>query len=382
MKAISSRLYILLAIIFLITACSSQNGADESNSIVSTETDGKETIIEGVFTGAVNQQVYLQHLRPNSIDAIDTVTTDESGAFSFAFNVPQIGYYRVGLGERNLCVLILSPGEKVELTAEASGIYKTYKVKGSPESQRLRDLNGILAKRDSIGMQLQQAQMNQDQALFNTAMQAYQEVLSTVSVKIKAFIDEDPGKMSSLAAAQNLDPAQDFEYYIKVVDALDGKANGNEFFDGMKEQVQSSRKLAVDSEAPDFTLPQPNGSNLSLSDLRGTYVLIDFWASWCGPCRKENPNVVRVYEKYNDRGFEILGVSLDKNRNAWLAAIEQDGLTWKHVSDLQYWNSAVVPEYQVQGIPLTYLIGPDGKILAKNLRGPSLEAKLKEIFGE
>lgn len=382
MKAIFSRLYFLLAIILMISACSSQSGTDQSSLVDSNETKGATTIIEGVFEGAKEQQVYLQHLRPNSIDPIDTVITDEAGQFAFEFNVPQIGYYRIGLGERNLCVLILTPGERVQLTAEASNIYNTYQVKGSPESQRLSDLNKILSERDSIGMQLQQAQMNQDQALFNTAMLAYQEVLSTVSVKIKAFIDADPGKMSSLAAAQNLDPAQDFEYYIKVVDALEGKANGNEFFDGMKEQVQSSRKLAVGSEAPDFTLPQPDGSNLSLSDLRGTHVLIDFWASWCGPCRKENPNVVRVYQKYKDRGFEILGVSLDKNRNAWLAAIEQDGLTWKHVSDLQYWNSIVVPEYQVQGIPLTYLIGPDGKIIAKNLRGPSLEAKLKELFGE
>jgi len=110
--------------------------------------------------------------------------------------------------------------------------------------------------------------------------------------------------------------------------------------------------------------------------------LIDFWASWCGPCRRENPNVKRVYEKYHDKGFEILGVSLDKAANAWTAAIAQDGLTWKHVSDLQYWNSSVVPEYQITGIPLTVLVDKEGNIIAKNLRGPALEEKLAEIFAK
>lgn len=134
------------------------------------------------------------------------------------------------------------------------------------------------------------------------------------------------------------------------------------------------------AEAPDFRLPDPNGKMVALSDLRGKVVLVDFWASWCGPCRMENPNVVKMYAKYKDKGFEILGVSLDKEKGAWLQAIQQDGLTWKHVSDLKYWQSEAARLYNVTGIPMTFLIGKDGKILAKNLRGPALENKLKELF--
>ena len=378
------QLSLLLAAIFLITACGNQdssNGADVSQSDAE-QTQGPNTTITGNFAGAAGKPIYLQYLKPNSIEAIDTATADEDGDFSFEFRVDQVDFYRVAMGEQNMCVLVLQPGEEVELTADASQIYKSYEVKGSPESTRLLQLNQILAERDSIGMELQQAQMNQDRDRFTVAMAAYQQVLAEVSGSIKAFIDEDPGRMSSLAAVQNLDPAQDFQYFVKVVDAMEGKAEGNAFYDTMKEQVQRSRKLAVGSEAPEISLPQPNGETLSLSDLRGQYVLIDFWASWCAPCRKENPNVVRVYEKYHDKGFEILGVSLDKNRGAWLAAIEQDGLKWQHVSDLKYWQSAVVAEYQVQGIPLTYLIDPEGNIVAKNLRGPSLEEKLASIFNE
>ncbi|MHA8051583.1 peroxiredoxin family protein [Aquirufa sp. ROCK-SH2] len=134
------------------------------------------------------------------------------------------------------------------------------------------------------------------------------------------------------------------------------------------------------SEAPEIALPTPTGEILALSSLKGKYVLIDFWASWCGPCRQENPNVVKTYAKYKDKGFEIFGVSLDKDKAAWLRAIENDKLVWKHVSDLQYWNSVGAQAYGVNSIPMTFLLDPTGKIVAKGLRGPALEQYLANIF--
>ncbi len=133
------------------------------------------------------------------------------------------------------------------------------------------------------------------------------------------------------------------------------------------------------TEAPDFSQTQPDGTQLSLSQLRGKLVLIDFWASWCVP---ENPNVVRVYNKYHDKGFEIIGVSLDNDREAWLKAIEEDGLGWHHVSDLGGWQNVVAKQYAVLSIPHTVLVGTDGVIIAKNLRGAALEAKVAEILGD
>lgn len=150
----------------------------------------------------------------------------------------------------------------------------------------------------------------------------------------------------------------------------------------LQNKIISMKGLMMGGDAPEITLNQPDGTPLSLSSYRGKLTLIDFWASWCGPCRRENPHVVALYQKYKNKGFDILGVSLDSNKDAWVAAIEKDGLQWKHVSDLGGWGSSPAKLYGVTSIPQTFLIDKNGKIVAKNLRGEQLTNKLKEILGE
>ncbi len=145
-------------------------------------------------------------------------------------------------------------------------------------------------------------------------------------------------------------------------------------------QISKAKNMRIGGEAPEIAEKSPEGEVVKLSDFRGKYVLIDFWASWCGPCRKENPNVVKVYNKYKSKGFEILGVSLDNSKDRWVSAIEKDQLTWQHVSDLKKWGSPIAKSYGVSSIPYTVLLDKEGKILAKNLRGPMLEAKLSELL--
>ncbi len=150
----------------------------------------------------------------------------------------------------------------------------------------------------------------------------------------------------------------------------------------LQQEVKQLASFMIGGEAPDFTQATPAGDDFSLHDLRGKVVLVDFWASWCGPCRRENPNVVRMYNEYREQGFEILGVSLDRDRNRWVQAIEQDGLEWLHVSDLQYWQNGAAKLYGVSSIPHTILLDAEGRIIARGLRGRQLEAKLQELFSE
>ncbi|MFN8436466.1 MAG: TlpA disulfide reductase family protein [Cytophagales bacterium] len=177
----------------------------------------------------------------------------------------------------------------------------------------------------------------------------------------------------SLFAGANLD------YYGTVLNRFK-----KEYADDAKIQEYlkklPKRDLGIGDEAPDLEFSTPEGKLLKLSSLKGQVVLLDFWASWCGPCRMENPNVVRVYNKYKDKGFTVLGVSLDQDKNKWVGAIAADGLNWNHISDLKGWGSDAAKIYGVRSIPQTYLLDSNGKILAKNLRGEMLEQKLQEIF--
>ena len=171
------------------------------------------------------------------------------------------------------------------------------------------------------------------------------------------------------------------EYYIGFRDQVGRMEQQAAAMKAQEEQMaRLDNLIPVGSDAPDFTQATPEGKAITLSSLRGKVVLIDFWASWCKPCRMENPNVKRVYEQYKSKGFEILGVSLDRDKAAWTGAIAQDGLPWKHVSDLAFWNNAAAQQYGVSSIPYTVLVGKDGKVLGKNLRGPALEEKLAEVF--
>ena len=164
---------------------------------------------------------------------------------------------------------------------------------------------------------------------------------------------------------------------------LDATVRNTESGKQLQEFIAESKIGAIGTQSLDFTQPDTTGVPVSLSSFRGKYVLVDFWASWCRPCRDENPNVVENYNKFSKKNFTVLGVSLDRpgQKEKWLEAIHTDKLTWTQVSDLQFWNNAAAQLYKVKGIPQNFLVDPEGKIVAKNLRGPELEAKLCEILG-
>ena len=179
---------------------------------------------------------------------------------------------------------------------------------------------------------------------------------------------------------------KDFAYKLdlegmKAVRAkFDASLDGTEYVKQIESMIARMEKVQVGSVAPDFTLPDVDGNPVSLSSFRGKYVLVDFWAAWCPDCRKENPNIVAAWEKYKDKNFAVLGVSLDRNRDQWLAAIEKDGLKWTQVSDLKYWSSDAAVLYCIRWIPMSFLIDPEGKIVAIGLEGEELHNKLEELL--
>jgi len=198
-----------------------------------------------------------------------------------------------------------------------------------------------------------------------------------------SFIKSHPNTIVSLDALKKLGGS--IPEYSVVAPLFDSFSKPLKNSPAGKEYAEGLAKLkatAVGAIAPEFTQNDPDGNPIKLSSYRGKYLLVDFWASWCGPCREENPNVVKAYARYHDKGFEILGVSLDneKGRENWLKAIEKDGLTWPQVSDLKYWNNEVVQLYAIKSIPQNVLLDPTGKIIAKNLRAEALEKKLAELF--
>lgn len=202
---------------------------------------------------------------------------------------------------------------------------------------------------------------------------------------LKSFISKNPNSYISLLALNDLtNPNSEIDSptLLSLYKNLSETVKKTDFGKALGTRILSGSRTAIGSVAPDFTQNNPDGKPVKLSDFRGKYVLIDFWASWCGPCRKENPTVVKAYAQFKDKNFEILGVSLDNpnGRNAWLNAIENDKLTWMQVSDLQGWKNQAAALYGVQSIPQNFLIDPKGVIIAKNLRGEELIRKLNSLL--
>ena len=248
-------------------------------------------------------------------------------------------------------------------------------------------LNVIVQKAKQLNIEGQKAGAEQQRsAAFQNAMQAkYKALQADQKTVLKNFIVSHPASYISLLALSGVSgPSPDVAEMEPLYNALSDNLKNSEGGKQIKIAIEALKLTSIGATAPDFTQNDVNGIPVRLSSFRGKYVLLDFWASWCPPCRQENPNVVKLYNKYKGKGFTVLGVSLDKaeGKAAWLAAIKNDGLTWTQVSDLKYWSNFVATLYGVQSIPQNFLIDPQGKIIAKDLRGDDLDNVLEKYLGK
>lgn len=238
----------------------------------------------------------------------------------------------------------------------------------------------FIPKFEKLNQLAQQAQAGVTTDSLRSAMDVS---IGDIQQSVDDFIAKKPASpVSAMAVLSTIGFTKDVALLEKRVHALAPAALSTAIGGQLKQAVVEAAFNSIGSTAMNFTQADTLGKNISLADFRGKYVLVDFWASWCGPCRRENPNVVATYNKYKDKNFTVLGVSLDEERDSWLRAIKKDSLSWTQVSDLKGWENAVAQQYHITAIPRNLLIGPDGKILAKDLRGEDLQMKLRELLGE
>ena len=362
-------------------------------------TDG--FLVSGELKNAANKVVYLK-LVSSQWKTIDSVKVEEDGSFSLAGNKSSTELYLFQIGNKfdQFVYLALNNKDKITLNGDAQDLLKTYTIEGSAESKLIKQVilenTKALDQLTEVNLYYQQNQQvaNQD-SIKKICMDRATKIYTNAQIQLKQFIDAHLGTMASLLAVNQrigrdmiLPITENFEYWEKVSKALEEKypnssqtLNLKETIEKVKSQQRASASIAIGAEAPDFEVPQLDGTNIKLSDLRGKYVLLDFWASWCRPCRGENPNVVQNYKQYKDKNFTVFQVSLDKTKEAWESAVKADGLgNWYHASDLKFWQCAPAQLYNVRSIPSNFLIDPKGKIIAINLRGASLKEKLSELL--
>lgn len=326
--------FLFIAAIFTIISCSKNN--QNNNFTLS----GK---VEDVQSG----KVYLQRFSNKTFFTIDSAEI-VNGKFNFSRNLELPEIYGLTLDTLKSSFLVFFDKNPVTVTLDSASYYRNTKVEGS----KLHDL--------------------------------FVEYKQQRHVEIDSFIRQHPASLVSAYALY-----RDFSYRLPPeaikanIQLLDSSLWNTPYIQALEKLIPTLEIVAVGNPAPDFTANDVNGNPVKLSAHLGKeYVLLDFWASWCGPCRRENPNIVSAYHKYKDKGFDIFAVSLDKNRENWAAAIEKDDLTWPHVSDLLFWESEPAKLYGVRAIPSNFLIDKNGIIVAKNLKGEDLHKTLDELLNK
>jgi thiol-disulfide isomerase/thioredoxin len=336
--------------------------------------------LEGITEG---NEIVVYKLAKDKIEFARGQLT-ENGQFNIKGELENTNVYYMTVNNKYRIDLILHPNDKVVIRADVNRFLETLNIQGSPDTKFLYELKKMVTpKYEELNKLKTEYTSTEDKTIQKDIIKKFSSIKTDLDNKMAQMLMGNSSSLACLFYIEQLEMGKYTNVYSVVSNNLNRKYPDNDFVKDFYNKVNSSKSTSIGSIAPDIHQPGPDGKKRKLSSLTGKVVLIDFWASWCGPCRRENPNVVALYEKYKDKGFEIFSVSLDKNKEKWLQAIKDDNLSWEnHVSDLKYWSSHPAKSYGVTSIPATFLLDKDGRIIAKNLRGKALELKLEELFKE
>ena len=358
-----------------------------------------------IINPAVDSYIYLDELKGNGLNPVDSIKVTSDGSFRFKKEVTQPSFYLLKSNNNNFLTMLLEPGEKITLKVQKDSLNEPVSITGSKGTELMaeynKNLQSTIKKMTGLHNIYEQNSDKPDLPKLIESLDSLANIyLNEINTYTKKYIDDNLTSLVSLVALYQqvapsvyiMNPAKDMKYFLKVDSSMFSLYPNYEPVVSLHEQVKeiaakvngdsvATPASATGAVAPDISLPSPEGDTIKLSSTRGSIVLLDFWASWCTPCRKENPNLVTVYNMYHKKGFQIYQVSLDKTRDAWLKGIQDDHLDkWIHVSDVQYWNSVVVPLYKIESIPANFLLDKEGHVIASNLRGERLQTKLAELF--
>ncbi len=361
------RILYIIAGFVILSACTTKPGYQISGTI-----DG---LTAGDFV-LLEQRIDKEYVK------IDSVTSPD-GTFEFtgSVEIPDV-YYVTVPGKRGKALIFLE-NSQIGFTAHADTLWKPV-ITGSAVHDEYNafqeSLMEIYGKARELYASYREADQAGDEETTNKLEKEMDAVDDEVQEFQQAYLDENPASFIAPFIVQNLHYGKEADEIEALLAKLDPSLQGSSLVGNITRRVEILKKVAIGMPAPEFTQNDSLGNPVSLSSFRGKYLLIDFWAAWCQPCRAENPNVVKAYQKYTDKGFEVLGVSLDNSRDKWLKAVKDDGLTWAQVSDLKYWSNEIAALYGISSIPSNLLLDREGLIIKKNLRGEDLHSALEKLL--